>query len=372
MHSKLLFLPLLLANTGAGYLLPTPSGRYNVTLTTGTLTDYNRDARKLMLSVFRPATCEFTVPVLNMPNKTAEYQGPWVQEMFSVSENLTPVFLDARLPVCPDDDGSCSPLHDVPIVLLSPGYRASRLHYNVLASAIASEGFIVITIDHPGEINAITYPDGNTIYSNLSNVDNIDVLAPYANTRAVDASFIIDQLGNATAMTELLPRLGPRQFLTDRIAIIGQSLGGAAAVMTAGRDPRVRVAINMDGPFFGLLPRSGLSCPVLNVATERVEDRRFLAIWPELKGPKLWIKIAGLVHEGMLDLPTLLHAAGQDTGVLANMFGTTAPSEWVSIMTAYATEWMNGAFAGEVGGSLLQGQEPDRFPEVSTVRKDNF
>ena len=372
MHSRLSFLPLLLANTGAGYLLPNPPGRYNVTLTTGTLTDYNRDARTLMLSVFRPATCASTVPVLYMPNKTAEYQGPWIQKMFNISVDLTPLFLEARLPVCLDDPSSCSPLPDVPILLLSPGYRGSRLYYNVIASAIASEGFIVITIDHPGDTNIITYPDGHTLYSNLSNVVDLDELTPYAYARAADASFIIDQLSNATAMTDLLPRHGPRQFLTDRVAILGHSLGGAAAVLAAGQDPRFRAAINLDGPFFGSLSPSGLSVPVLYVATEREDDPRWLTIWPELKGPKLWIKVAGLSHEGMLDLPTLLQAAGQDTGDLADLFGTTAPAEWVRILTAYATEWMNGAFAGEVGGSLLQGQEPGRFPEVSTVRKDGF
>jgi predicted dienelactone hydrolase len=155
MHSTVSFLPLLIATTGAGYLLPNPPGRYNVTLSTGTLTDYNRDARTLMLSVFRPGTCALTVPVFNMPNKTAEYQGPWIQEMFNISVDLTPLFLEARLPVCPDDPSSCSPLHDFPILLLSTGYRASRLYYNVIASAIASEGFIVITIDHPRETNLI-------------------------------------------------------------------------------------------------------------------------------------------------------------------------------------------------------------------------
>jgi hypothetical protein len=33
---------------------------------------------------------------------------------------------------------------------------------------------------------------------------------------------------------------------------------------------------------------------------------------------------------------------------------------------------MNGAFAGKKGGPLLQGKEPDEFPEDSVVRKGNF
>jgi dienelactone hydrolase len=373
MQFRLSFLPLLLANTGAGYLIPNPPGRYNVTLTTGTLTDYNRDARKLMLSVFQPATCASTVPVAYMPNQSAEYQGPFLQRMFNVSIDATPIFLEARLPVCPDDP-STSLLQDasiLPIVLLSPGYRGTRLFYNVIASAIASEGFIVITIDHPGETDFITYPDGSTAHVDLPNVVNLDVeLTPLAFTRAADATFIIDQLSNATAMAELLPQHGPgpRHFLTECVAMCGQSLGGAASVLAASQDPRIRSVVNWDGPFFGSLPPSGLSQPVLYVATERKEDPRFLAIWKDLTGPKLWIKVSNLTHEGMLDLPTLVQAYGQDTGDFADTFGTIAPDESVRILMSYAAEWFNGAFSG----SLLQGQEPDRFPEVITVREGNF
>ena len=367
MQSKISLLPLLLAGTSVGYLLPNPPGKYNVTLTTGTMTDYNRDARTLMLSVFQPATCASTVPVLYMPNKTAEYQGPWAQKMFDVPADLTPLLLEARLPVCPDDPSSYSLLDDAPILLLSPGYRSTRLFFNFLASAIASEGFIVITIDHPGETNIITYPDGSTVYSNLPNVPDIDVLTPYAYIRAADASFIIDQLRNATAMAKLLPK----QPQTDRVAMAGHSLGGAATVLAAGMDPRIRGVINWDGPFFGSLPPSGLPQPVLYVASEREEDPRMLAVWPQLKGPKLWIKIANLTHQGMFDLPTLLQAAGR-SGFLGGALGTVEPAESVRILTEYAVEWMNGTFAGKIGGPFFEDPEPDRFPEVSTVRKENF
>ena len=108
------------------------------------------------------------------------------------------------------------------------------------------------------------------------------------------------------------------------------------------------------------------------MATPRVEDSLFLPIWPKLNGPKLWIEVAGLTHTGMMDMPTLLHATGLDTEIPTDLLGTIDPAEWVRIMAAYAAEWLNGAFSGKVGGPLLEGQEPDRFSEVSVVRKENF
>ncbi|OAK97856.1 PAF acetylhydrolase family protein [Phaeosphaeriaceae sp. SRC1lsM3a] len=369
MQIKFSFLTFSLANMSAGYLLPLPPGRYNVTLTTGALTDYDRDARTLMLSIFQPTTCANTVPAIYMPNKTAEHEGTWVQKVFNISVDLTPLFVQARLPVCPNYN-SCSILDNAPVLLLSPGYRGTRVYYNFIASAIASEGFTVITMDHPGETNVITYPDGHAAYSDLPNPVVLDELTPLAYIRAADASFIIDQLSNVTAMAEILPR--NLHFPTDRVVMAGQSLGGAAAILAASKDPRIVGVINWDGPFFGSLPPSGLSQPVLYVATERPEDPRFSAVWPELKGPKLWIKVKDITHEGMLDFSTLLQAAGQEAGNFADALGTIPPSEMVGILTAYATEWASGAFLGKMGGSLLQNEEPLRFQEVSFVRTGNF
>lgn len=380
MQSMLSIFLLLLANTTVGYLVPNPPGKYNVTLTTGTLIDYTRNdpyaatptPRALMLSVFQPATCASTVPVSYMPNKTADYQGPFLQKQFNISANLTSLFLEARLPVCLNDLSGCSPLDDGPILLFSPGYSIPRLYYNVLASAIASEGFIVITIDHPEDANIITYPDGHAVYSNGPSIPTRDEFTRYLYPRVADASFIIDQLSNATAIAELLPQRGPRQFPTDRVAMLGHSLGGASAVIAAGQDPRLRGAIDWDGTLFGSLPPSGLSQPVLYMSEANATDPSWLAAWPQLKGPKLWVSVAKTTHESFLDALTLLQAAGQNTAAFAGLLGTIAPAEIVRILAVYTTAWMNGAFRGKIGGPLLQGQEPGRFPEVSTVMKSNF
>lgn len=325
-----------------------------------------------MLSVFQPAKCASTVPVSYMPNKTAEYQGPYLKKQFNITADLTPIFLEARIPVCPNDPSSCSPLDDGPILLLSPGYGIPRLYYSVLASAIASEGFVVISIDHPGDTNIITYPDGHADYYNTSTSPTTDEFTRLVYPRVADASFIIDQLSNATAIAELFPHRESRPFLTDRIAMLGHSLGGVAAVIAAGQEPRIRGAINWDGTLFGSLPPSGLYKPVLYVSEANSTDPSWVAVWPQLKGPKLWLTVANTTHQSFSDALTLLQGAGQNMATLADFLGTIAPAEIVQILAAYTAAWMNGTFAGKIGGPLLQGEEPGRFPEVSIVTKSNY
>lgn len=378
---------LLLASTAAGYLIPHPPGKYNVTLTTGPLVDYSRDdpyaatptPRALMLSVFQPVRCASTVPVPYMPDKIAEYQGPFLQATLNVSANLSPLFLEARLPVCSSNRRSrCSPLDDVPILLFSPGYSIPRFYYNVIASAIASEGFTVITIDHPGDANIIIYPDGHAAYNNASILDSPTWdYYPLAD----DTSFVVNQLSNATAMAELLPARGPRPFRTDRVAALGHSVGGAAALVAASRDPRIRGAINWDGTVFGMPPAAGeagpvlaMSQPVLFMSHQTWFDTTWTATWAQLGGPKMAVYVANTTHYTFSDMPTLLQAAGQSAAPFAELLGTVAPAEMLRVLTEYTVAWMKGVFAGDMkkGGSLLQELEPGRFQGVSVLMKDNF
>jgi dienelactone hydrolase len=309
-----------------------------------------------------------------MPNKTADYQGGFLQQTFNISADLTPLFLEAHLPVCPGHAHKrCSPQDDFPILLFSPGYSIPRLYYNILASAIASEGFTVITIDHPHDANILVYPDGHAVYNNAS-ILNSPTWDEY--TRAADASFVIDQLSNATAMAELLPHRGARPFPTDRVAMLGHSVGGASAIIAASRDPRIRAAINWDGTIFGSPPPPGsglsepvlpMSQPVLFLSHQDFLDPSWASTWPLLKGPKMVAYVANTTHYTFSDMPSLLEAARQSTAPFSDLLGTIAPARVVRILTAYTIAWVKGAFAGETGGLELGG-----FPEVETLIKGNF
>jgi predicted dienelactone hydrolase len=272
----------------------------------------------------------------------------------------------------------CTPLDDGPILLFSPGYSIPRLYYNVLASSIASEGFTVITIDHPGDANIIIYPDGHAVFNNES-ILNSPTWDEYP--RAADASFVIDQLSNATAMAELLSRGGGRQFRTDRVAMLGHSVGGASAIIAASRDPRIRGAINWDGTIFGSPPASGqahdhpvqnMSQPVLFMSHQNYADPSWMAAWPRLKGPKMAVYVANTTHYTFSDIPSLFQAAGQSAEPFTHLLGTIAPGEMVRILTAYTTAWMKGVFKARDGELLLLWQEPGKFPQVSTLMRGNL
>lgn len=379
MQSILSVLSLFLIGTAAEYLLPDPPGKYNVTLTTGPLVDYARDdpyakeltPRALMLSVFEPAQCETTNSAAYMPEKVAEYQQQFLEEIFNVTADLTPLFLGARLPVCPQHTVDCSVVESNPVLLFSPGYSLPRFYYNYIASAIASQGFTVILIDHPEDANILVYPDGRTIYSSVAKELCCPTPEEYSragDVRAADASFIIDQLGNATAMSQLLPQRGPRPFLTDRVAMLGHSLGGVASILAASRDSRVRGAINWAGTIFGSPNLSGTKQPVLFMTHDPI-DPTWAQAWPQLEGPKLIAHISNTTHQTFTDVPTMLEAAGQSTKPFEELLGTIEPKKMIDILVEYTTAWMSGAFSGEKGEGFLPEGEPGKYPEVSYLKQ---
>jgi dienelactone hydrolase len=283
--------------------------------------------------------------------------------------NPGPLFAAAELPVCSSD---CELAADPPTLLFSPGYTGSRLLYSLVASAIASYGFTVITMDHPDKAPVIVYSDGHAAYANASAVPTEAELAQYVDTRAADALFIIDQLANATAVAELLPHRGPKVFDTTQFAMLGHSLGGSTAFTAAGLDSRIRGAINWDGTLYGRLPASGLEQPMLFIASPRPQDASWVAAWPTLHGPKLWVEIANVTHQALLDGLSLFEAAGARGPELNMALGSIGAAQLVSILSEYTAEWMKGVFSGQVGGPLLEGERGDEFPEVKTVMRGNY
>ncbi|CAI6336184.1 unnamed protein product [Periconia digitata] len=367
-------LPLFIASKAEGYDLPTPAGKYNIKLTSGPLVDYSRDGWKSMISVFQPAHCKSVGTIPNMPNETAKILESYTKEYAGSFGNTTVdidgLFQAARLPVCVGDASSITPVPDSPILLLSPGHGGSRLWFNVLASAIASEGFTVISMDHPGDCRVIEFPDGQLLEKSpldgsLPPTDELVYL------RGNDTTFVIDQLSNASAMAEL----GLSTFQSDRIAILGHSLGGCTALQVAAHDPRIVAAIDWAGPVVTDLPPSGIAQPVSFVSSENESNWTVDGMevgWDLIHGPKLWTEIANLEHTGFLDMMNMLKAAGQDPAQFAEVLGTIDPDEQNKIHVAYTTEWLKGAFQGKIGGSLLEGEQPERFPEVRVVKKEGF
>jgi hypothetical protein len=162
-----------------------------------------------------------------------------------------------------------------PTLIFSHGL-GSYLGQNVaLMEHLASHGYVVIGLGHPGEAGGLEYPDGSVatfaedftaaladLASNPGAMERVtgdvptrlastrlhvdgNALGPWSRRWVDDTRALIDALEEA-AVTGLPPEV---LALCDlkRIGVFGMSFGAAAAASTAQADARVQAVVNLDG-----------------------------------------------------------------------------------------------------------------------------
>ena len=239
----------------------------------------------------------------------------------------------------------------LPVVLFSPGLTGVRGQNTGWAMDLASHGYVVVALDHPYDSAAVLRRDGSIVRTTVTATgdDAEDNRAADRLTaiRAADLRFVLDELhrvGGPRApgeppvdipegLTHLVGRLD-----LNRVAVAGHSIGGAAALLAAGHDPRMRAVVNLDG-----LPRAAGSLPhrppVLALVAGRGTgnapgDARYEETLEEVlaaAAPSVRVEVPGAAHLSLTDapsflppLPSLTGDTGRTSGPWAAAFATRA------------------------------------------------
>ncbi|KAK5045933.1 hypothetical protein LTR84_008719 [Exophiala bonariae] len=352
---------LLLSTLTQAILLPAPPGSANVHITHFPLTDTSRVdpfapccdlPRRLMVTLYQPATCEQTETITYIPPTSAAA----IKKVFS--PYLPNISLDNfELQVCPE----AAVENDLPLLFFTPGYWAPRVVYAVMLQWVASLGFNILAIDHPYDGAIVEYPDGSYVeYANVTIPDEIlTLLAP----RVADVSTVLNAVTNNTRWQEL----GVPVLSTERMAVFGHSLGGATAVGALLAEPRLMAACNIDGGLWGDEITTDNDRPFLLIHAENhpASDTSWDENWPYQKGPKWHLEISGTRHNALTDfsiLSTLLGTNRTDPAVEA-FIGTIDSVRLLKILREYIAAFFHEILEG-TDEPLLSGPSM-RFPEVS-------
>ena len=376
---------LCLAGTAARQaLLPKPTGIFQVNMGSMELIDESRlqpfaptaQFRRLMVSLFYPVRSQKpTVPVRYFPPETAAYEDSSEESVYSL---LSPNGTFERLALqLANESLQVQSQLDFPVVLFSPGEATTRLFYSAIAQQIASNGFIVITIDAPFDVDIVEYPGGsvdlinNTVALNPSYAD-IDLAVDY---RAQDATFVLDQLCKRSVISHLIPGL-PQGLNVSKVAMFGHSLGGAATAAAMLNDSRIAGGVAMDGDLFGPVVQQGLDRPFMLMAHTnhtRTNDsdpfdpfNSWFNFYNNLRGWKADIILANSGHYTFSDLPIVLETLGIiPNATTANNLHVTDlnGSRALQIVTTYVSAFLDMVLKGK-SPSLLRGPVK-AFPEVS-------
>ncbi|KAA6224498.1 alpha/beta hydrolase [Streptomyces albofaciens JCM 4342] len=287
--------------------LPAPTGPYAVGRRTLPLTDHSRPdpwvptakARELMVGMYYPARRGTGTP--------AQYAT--TEEILSLlkqaglegkvePERLSGTAVHSRT-------GARPAAGKYPLLVLSPGFGASRYSLTSLAEDLASRGYVVATVDHAYESIGTTFPGGRTLTCvACEKVHGTEDGTRYATQgRAKDVAFVLDRLTGRHPAWRYAHLID-----AQRIGMAGHSLGGASAASAMAGDDRIRAGLNMDGAFGDPVPADGLgSRPFLMLGTDDAvhrpggRDKTWDLAWSRLDGWKRWLTVAGADHYSFSD-----------------------------------------------------------------------
>lgn len=235
--------------------LPAPTGPYPVGRTIRHWTDPSRRTpgqalvRPLNASIYYPADAHAEA-------KPAPYISEFelIKRAGVLSQKEAELLATTR-PHCILDPPLANSTGSFPVVVFSPGNTMNAAMYSCLLEELASHGFIVAALDHPGEARAFVTEELAVI--KYAEEKPASGARPFENIarekiagRVQDIAFALKKL------TELNVQQDSR--FHDRIKVgasglFGHSMGGIAAAQAASELPDIAASLNMDGAL-GTLP----------------------------------------------------------------------------------------------------------------------
>ncbi|MCC5575786.1 alpha/beta hydrolase [Microtetraspora sp. AC03309] len=238
----------------------------------------------------------------------------------------------------------------LPLVVLSPGFTKPVSTLTSLAEELASRGYLVAGIDHPYESYATTLADGTVAECLACDSDRDPGFGPrVTQIRSADVSFVLDSLG---------------KWPVDRarIAMVGQSIGGASAVAAMVTDSRIRAAINMDGTTYARIPKGGFTKPVMFMGSPGHVpgggDASWDRDWKLLTGWKRWIMLTGSEHASFTDTPLMAATLG-----VKPVYGVLTGARGSELTRTYVAAFLDQHLKSQ--RQPLLGKPSSRYPEVT-------
>jgi dienelactone hydrolase len=342
-------------------VLPAPTGRRAVSTRTLHLVDRDRQdpwveralARHLMVTMVYPSNRASERPARYLTvRESRAFVAFQEQQGAPVPDDLprgilarTEVGASRGAPVLRTRGGR-------PLVVLSPGFGLPRSSLLVLATQLASRGYVVALTDHAHESSGMQLPDGRLLRCAACDVDYYGSIAT---GRARDISFMLDRL---------LARSSRWSRVVDgeRVAVVGHSIGGNAALSSMRVDDRVDAAVDLDGTLFDPVRRP-LRGPVMLMGTDELhrpdgDDISWPHTWERLDGPRKWLSVVGSTHGSFTDGPLLVEQLVP--GVPSPGLD---PVRGLRMTRAYVQAFLDRHLRGR-DAPLLDAPSP-RFPEVS-------
>lgn len=326
--------------------LPLPSGDYSVGTRSIVLKDTEReevftsdesDYRKLLVTAWYPTgdTSSYERQTYwdqeeEISKAFSKYSGMFEFMYSHLSMSKTNSYIDA--PISNDKDS-------FPVLIYSHSFYGINRENTILFESLASNGYIVFSINHTYESIGSLYPNGSFVIGDLehfstlydSNSDkenelykdfdsasteiekesivkeiitNNEQYTEMVKIRTSDSIFVLDELDRINLEDEFFAS----KLDLDKIGMFGWSLGGATTEETCLTDDRIKACVNMDGWPIGEVMNATelIDKPFMYIRAEELEEMDKVVnilMLNKFNSDGYLVNIEDTVHSNFLDFP---------------------------------------------------------------------
>ncbi len=282
--------------------LPKPSGEYFIGTNIFEWTNKSvKDTSTTLSNTYRVIGVQIWYPAQNVNELQKSHYSPLYREGDST---ITNSFLNAEF---------AEKIEKVPVIIICPGRGMRKHDYTIISEDLASNGFVVVSIDMP-HLGFVKYNNGLVVKPSKQFRLPPDMLAgPYekvdsfyknaANIGNSDVQFVIKQLKNLNKSS--LYAFQNRLDL-DNIGIFGHSLGGRIAGQAIANNKQIKAYISMEGISPREVRMNGIGRTMVYMMSEdlvKYAMPNYEQAIPKRKGKVAIITLKDYGHNSFTDLP---------------------------------------------------------------------
>ncbi len=362
----------------AGFQLPNVTGSLPVGVVTLELVDYSRidplapnpEPRALMVTLFYP-TSDAAVQSGNysFARPFPLYAGLAFDSYFGVPEGT------AASIVAQSYLGAPIANSDLPVLIFSHGFTASRLFHTAQLEDLASQGWIVAAVDHTYDTMFVEFRTGAFILGLSPNLTDFPGgTVGLVDVRVADVEFVANSLKNSTIL-EQIPGLsssrGNGSLQMNQVGIFGHSLGGATAAQAMSNYTKFVCGANFDGTIGEPVVTRGHDKPFLQMAASDhnwTMDGSWIKFEEHSSSLYRQFEVNGTVQMSFFDLPILRDLYGDAfPPEQRGLYGTISGERVLEIETAFIDAFFGICLKGK-SKEQLDSLAGGRFVEVSKLK----
>jgi dienelactone hydrolase len=217
-----------------------------------------------------------------------------------------------------------------PVLLLSHGGGLTTALHTAHATELASRGYVVVGIDHPGDTSAVDVGGGRVVLA-VPVANRFDARGSIP-VRTADMRHVLGRLGRLK---------GAGRLDRSRVGAFGHSRGGVAVANVMYADRRLDAGVLLDSSPQGPVVTRGLDKPLGILAGDRPleQDANHTALRAHVRGPHPFAQWRDHAHNSFNDQVWLVPHFGADP--VEEEVGTVDPATAVSRQRAWLVRFFD-------------------------------